>query len=325
MHDDKHFCPRIQHGTVWRNDMIPIECNIPASFCEEEVRWGYTVTKQRKEVWAVEIDLLMQLDRVCKQYDLKYCAGAGTLLGAVRHQGFIPWDDDIDVYMLREDYDKLMRLSDQFSFPYFLQNAYTEENLVRPFMRLRNSLTTGCTIRDEKRDINKGIFIDIFPLDGITEDARKDRIQRVEVRALRKLLSCYNRRQLNAREASFKRQLRADMMILIAKLFVRDRIKLFEREERATKRYSHTGTRLWGNRSLMFGCPKSRRPMEDYTDLIEMPFEFVQIPVPRNYDSMLRQQYGDYMKIPENKNQNMHGELIISTDYAFDDPRRINK
>lgn len=305
--------------------MITLDCNIPASFYEEEVRWGYTVTKQRKELWAVEIDLLMQLDRVCRQNNLKYCAGAGTLLGAVRHQGFIPWDDDMDVYMLREDYDKLMRLSDQFPFPYFLQNAYTEENLVRPFMRLRNSLTTGCTIRDRHRDTNKGIFIDIFPLDGIAENAMQDRVQTARAKILRKLLICYNRRRLNTRDVSLKRRLRSNCKILVARLFVRDRIKLFEREERAAKRYSHTGTRLWGNRSLVFECPKSRRPVEDYTDLIEMPFEFVQIPVPRNYDSMLRQQYGDYMKIPENKNQNMHGELIISTDYAFDDPRRINK
>ena len=97
---------------------------------------------------------------------------------------------------------------------------------------------------------------------------------------------------------------------------------MFQRFEANLKKYSVPGTKLWGNRTLVFECPKSRRPLEDYNDLVMMPFEFIEVPVPRNYDSMLRQQYGDYMKIPENKKAGFHGELIISTDYAYDDPRR---
>ena len=100
--------------------MVELNIHIPHDFINDEVRCDYTVSSKIKEVWAVELDLLNQLDIVCKAHNLKYFAGAGTLLGAVRHKGFIPWDDDIDVYMLRSDYDKLIALACAFKEPYFL-------------------------------------------------------------------------------------------------------------------------------------------------------------------------------------------------------------
>ena len=304
-------------GTEGTGIMINTELRIDPEFLREEVRCGYTVTRQRKEMWAVELDLLMQLDRVCRKYGLSYCVGAGTLLGAVRHKGFIPWDDDMDIYMLREDYDRLMEVSDEFQYPYFLQNSYTEENLLKTFSRLRNSETTGTTKMDEYRTINKGLFIDIFPLDGISPDRRTDRLQHMKNKLDRKLFECFNASRTPDHAESLERTVKRPFKKLLARVFVRDKIRFFRSFEDNLRRFSLPGTEMWGNRTLVFECPRSRRPYDEWKDLIYLPFEFLEVPVPRKYDEMLRQQYGDYMKIPEKKGGSMHGDLIISTSTGY--------
>ena len=123
--------------------MLPIKIALPEGFLEEEVRCGYTVSVEMKKLWAVELDLLAEFDRVCRKHGLTYFVDSGTLLGAVRHKGFIPWDDDIDVAMFREDYRKLPRIAAQeFQHPYFFQTPFTDPGLVMGGSRLRNSDTT---------------------------------------------------------------------------------------------------------------------------------------------------------------------------------------
>ena len=92
----------------------------PADFLKEEIRCEYKVTQDLKKIWMVGLDILFELDKVCKKHNLKYFLLWGSLLGAIRHKGFIPWDDDIDVGMLRSDYEKLFSLKEEFDAPYFL-------------------------------------------------------------------------------------------------------------------------------------------------------------------------------------------------------------
>ena len=73
----------------------------------DEMRDGFLVTADRKKIWQVEMELLAELDGICRRHGLRYFVDYGTLLGAVRHRGFIPWDDDIDVVMMRPDYERL--------------------------------------------------------------------------------------------------------------------------------------------------------------------------------------------------------------------------
>ena len=102
--------------------MIELDIRLPEQFLNEEIRYGYTITRQMKEVWAVELDLLNKLLEVCKKHNISVFASGGTMLGAVRHKGFIPWDDDIDMMMFREDYEKLCLVAPlEFRYPYFFQ------------------------------------------------------------------------------------------------------------------------------------------------------------------------------------------------------------
>ena len=179
--------------------MIQLRHNPPTEFFQPEVRLGYyEVSAQTKELWAVQLDLMEQLFEVCRKYDLRIYADGGTLLGAVRHQGYIPWDDDIDLIMLRADYDKLLEHADEFEHPYFLQSVYTDPHYTHRHAQLRNS-DTACWSKQEPRCIhrfNQGIFIDIFPADSMPISPRafnryykKEGVARQKFRLVSKLIN----------------------------------------------------------------------------------------------------------------------------------------
>ena len=93
---------------------------LPSSFCEAEIISDYYVDEKRKKIWAIELDLFIALCDVCRKHNLKFWADGGTMLGAVRHKGFIPWDDDMDIIMPRSDYNKLLEIGPaEFGSPIF--------------------------------------------------------------------------------------------------------------------------------------------------------------------------------------------------------------
>ncbi|MBQ7578767.1 MAG: LicD family protein [Synergistaceae bacterium] len=157
-----------------------IKLDIPENFYYGEERCGYYVSPEMKRVWAVELDLIAEFARVCEKYNIKWYADSGTLLGAARHKGFIPWDDDVDLAVMREDYNKLLDVADkEFKQPYALITAKTHERgRLLSFAKLCNEETTIIEGRTrllmdsgiKNLNFSQGIFIDIFPLDNIPDD-----------------------------------------------------------------------------------------------------------------------------------------------------------
>lgn len=144
--------------------MLPIQIDLPKNFLEEEIRCGYKISSEMKKVWAVQIDLLEQVKKICKKHGLKYFADSGTLIGAIRHKGYIPWDDDIDLVMMRNDYNKFMEYAkSELEFPYFLQTVYTDKDIMRAHASLRNSKTTGYMPMKKIGIIIKGFLLIYFP------------------------------------------------------------------------------------------------------------------------------------------------------------------
>ena len=126
------------------------------------------------EMKAIEIAILDCFDSFCRENGLSYSLAGGTLLGAVRHKGFIPWDDDIDVLMSRENYEKLQSLAASFPNPYQVNSIHTETNRRKPYLYTYTKIVDTRTLLVEKPDeldYETGIYIDVFPLDGQPTDS----------------------------------------------------------------------------------------------------------------------------------------------------------
>lgn len=154
------------------------------NFFNEEIICGFKVTKDMKKLWAIQLDLLEKFIEVCDKHGLKYFASYGTLLGAVRHKGFIPWDDDIDITMPRGDLEKLKVIANhEFKEPYFFQTSENDpEHFMGGIYRLRNTNTTHIDIMNLGHSCNQGCFIDITALDNICDNKkkRKKQIKKIE-------------------------------------------------------------------------------------------------------------------------------------------------
>ena len=151
---------------------------ITKDFLKEEVRNDFRVTTERKKLWAILLDLTLEFDRVCKKHGLTYFLWSGSMLGAVRHNGFIPWDDDIDVIMPRKDYERFLLLGDEFKDPYFFQTPYTDPECCYSFVKIRNCLTTGVVDLFKYQNFNHGIWLSIMPLDNWKLEGGEEKYER---------------------------------------------------------------------------------------------------------------------------------------------------
>jgi len=274
---------------------LPIKLDLPDSFFLEEVRSGYLVPEKVKKIWAVELDLLSELLRVCKKHKIGVQVSYGTLLGAVRHSGFIPWDDDLDVWLSREEYKKLLEVApDEFKHPYFFQTATTDKKYYLPYARLRNSLTTGVISGQESVDYNNGIYIDVYVLDGFIKSKVLYYLQLILRRIIIKSIVVYG-------------QTNSDVKGIVQKtirFLLRPVVRMFRYEtllginDSLTAMYNRIATR-YSVVYEMTGRPyKDWIDKEDLEDSIELRFESLLVPAPRNYDAVLRREYGNYMEYP---------------------------
>ena len=243
------------------------------------------------------LQMLKEFDRVCRENDLSYCAAYGTLLGTVRHKGFIPWDDDLDLMMPRRDFDKLTKIAHLvFNAPYFLQTAENDECFYGGYAKLRNGMTTGMEPRNQGKYCNQGIWIDIFPLDDVLEDMEERRLQRRKIQYYQNLLlkKIYpeSRRIWNVSEQEEEWYLETSRMFT--------KLELCDALHDTCVCY---GSKLSGRIAVLsrirFGVEPVEYDRADFEFLIKGRFEDMEIPIPVGYENCLRKEYGEnYMLYP---------------------------
>lgn len=264
---------------------------LPASFFKEEVKCDFLVTKERKKVWAVLLDIMLLFDSVCKKHGLSYSLYSGTMLGAVRHSGFIPWDDDVDITMPREDYEKLLQLNSEFGDQYFLQTPLTDPESGFAFLKIRNSNTTAVSRKFMYQNFNQGIHIDVIPLDKWEIEGGEARYY--ELRNLILINSTAMRKDnpnldkedlLRLDEWRRKKYDTKDIYLQIQSLAK----KSYYSNSEFVSCALCAGPRY--EKKILYAC--------DFEDVVLMSFEGYDFPVAKGYDRILKIQYGDYMSLP---------------------------
>lgn len=284
--------------------------SFPEDFYKEELLCDYYVTSKQKKIWACEIDLAYKLLEVCKKYNVRIIAFAGTLLGAIRHKGFIPWDDDMDFCMLRGDYEKLVSIAEQeFTFPYFFQTALSDRNQFIGYARLRNSSTTG-VISGHSSDYNCGIYIDIFVMDGYIENIKLYKNQMLKIDLLTRIFILS--RSLKCNQSLIKKIIRSGIRFCVQKEKIY--LFLFKLYNKIISRYTSKTDRLTFLTHNKYLREKYWIKKEAFNRISFVPFSIIEIPIPDNYDTILKNIYGEYMSFPPISERGKWHEGIIYFD-----------
>lgn len=284
---------------------------LPCSFFKEEIRCDFLVTEKRKKIWAIELDIFLRLLEVCKKYGLKVWACGGTLLGAIRHNGFIPWDDDMDFFMNREDYNKLSEVGPlEFKDPYFFQTPHTDKHYGYSFIKIRNS-NSSCIPRVLcKAGFNHGIHIDVFPLDHVNIETYEEDKKRILECILKN--SSYMKR--NSIELLNERQLE-----LFNKYMTDNPAKEYDLIHQIASNPSYKSSDYVTNATFVSTTSKNRFWKDSwYTKIILHDFETIKIPIPEMYHMELEALYGDYLHFPPlGERGSWHTDVIWDPDKPY--------
>lgn len=255
------------------------------------------------KVQKIQLEMAKEIKRVCEENDIRYFLYRGTFLGAVRHKGVIPWDDDMDFGMLRPDYEKFCRIApEKLGKAYFFQNWHTDENYALPLGKVRKRGTVFVEAKSARLREN-GIYIDIYPLDFAPEGDTERR------KLAGKLLHLFRMKLMKSGYTPWKEEDRTVWKKRIGYLAY----------QLAALPFSHKAL-IRKYEELVRAVPESNTiyeqsalPVVYYFDrdwcekLAEYPYEDTTFTGPENYDAFLSCLYGDYMTLPpEDKRENRH-------------------
>lgn len=255
---------------------------------------------------AVLLELLQEFDRVCKEHNIEYMLFAGSALGAVRHSGIIPWDDDVDVAMLRSDYELFLKIAPtSLNTKYYLQ-AELSAHWPLPFSKLRKNNTTCLEKYHPKdREIHQGIYIDIFPVDNASDNAL---VRKLQFLSSKVVLA----KALDARGYETDSKLKKVFMVACKLLPMKPFVRITQLRSAGKSERVHSF--LGGTSSYSKGVYQRKW----FTETVLKDFGGNQYPVSADYDELLTVLYGEYMVMPnEDERKIKKHALLVDTERDY--------
>ncbi len=259
-----------------------------------------------REMQKAELEILKKVDFVCKKLNLNYFLSSGTLLGAVRHKGFIPWDDDVDIIMPWKDYKKFLKHGQKWlGNDFFLQSNFSDL-WYREYSKVRMNGTTAIEECYKKIPFHQGVWIDIFPLVGVKDNPEwiKNFNKYIQFRNLFVQDLFFEKTANLSLKLKILKRTPVSIRRIIIRLMDLFRMKDFHNTE--------CGAHLWG-----YGI-EDYYNIKFFLNMTEGIFEGLKFPIPEEFDEYLTQMYGDYMTPPDEEHRDSgHKFAVVDLDKNY--------
>lgn len=266
--------------------------------------------KNLKEIQAVQLQILLEVKEICEKHGIRFFLIGGSALGAVRHQGFIPWDEDIDIGILREDYNRFIKIAPkELSDKLFLQTNVTDPKYPTLYAKVRANGTTYIEKESQflKDEMHQGIFIDVFPLDYVSNNRI---VEKIHFRVMHFFISIASSQAKNFPSNFLKRSIKKFYSSLFLYIFGKKNLEKIA--EKVASLYSEIKTDKITN---FYGRHREKEtvPSKVFEKAEYLKFEDSTMPVPHLWDYYLKNLYGNYMEIPPDDEKYVHNLVFISS------------
>ena len=254
------------------------------------------------EIKKIQLDILKNIDKYCRNNDLKYFLAYGSLIGAIRHKGYIPWDDDIDIVMLRSDFEKFIKGFNKYNDKYMVKYCENDERFPYFFAKVEDKTTK--VVENVYYKYELGINVDIFILDNVGDDVNNAYVLTEKMMPYKKLLKCKNIFPNSVKKRSFPKNIIVSYMKRKA-----NRYSIAEITKPVVsigKTYENTESKYVAVICCVSDGYKYVFEKTKFEKTIDLPFEDMMAMVPECYDEILTTWFGDYMKLPPEEQQVTH-------------------